>query len=286
VSAPETRAPVRRRNWRRPVSLAAAVAFIGLGLGFLASPAAATEGNTGSVDTNTTSVYSQPSTFTEKGKGGDDDQCTGDKCKRINWCDGKGGNPHPSKITADAPMVLTGGKGGDKTEPECIKRPRIGYACCVVTKDGTSQDVPVTNRAEYPFKIKVQIGDSKPQIEWVKAGETVVFHFKNLENGEHKLVAAVWAGGKTWCQFKETTITVKCSVPTTPPTKPTTPPTSASPTPSTTTSSAAPGGGGNQPQLPVTGAPAGGVIAAGVGLLVLGAGAVFMYRRRQVRFTA
>lgn len=294
MSAPETRGSVRRpRRWIG--GLAAVAAIVTVGFGLLAGPANATDGNSGSVDTSTTTVTTDLGAFTDKDKGGDD-QCTGDKCERYNWCDGRGANPHPGKLADDAPIVLT--KGGDKgdDEPRCIKRPKIDYKCCVVTDEGNVNNVVVTNRAEYPFKIKVQIGDSEPQVQWVKAGETAVFTFQDVKNGEHELVAAVWAGGRSWCVFKKKTITVDCPTPTTPSPSPSVTPsaspsvsTSPSVTPSASTSTTpAPGGGGgdNEPQLPVTGASLGWVMTAGV-LLVLGGSTLFFVRRRRpARFTA
>lgn len=297
MSALKTRASGKRV--KRLAGLVAVAAMTMMGLGLMAGPATATDGNTGSVDTSTATVTTNPGVFTDKGQGGDDDLCTGDNCKKINWCDGGGRNPHLNKVTDDAPMVLT--RGGDKgDEHRCIKRPQIDYKCCVPTDKGNVNAVAVTNRAKYPFKIKVQLGDGEPVVRWVKPGETVDFRFKDVANGEHKLVAAVWAGGRSWCVFKVKHITVNCPKPTPSTSSPTpTPSVSTSTSPSTspsvspsasTSTTPAPGGGGgdNEPQLPVTGSSTGVVVGLGSLLVVAGGVMLFVYRRhrRQVRFTA
>lgn len=299
------------RRFRRLLAGLAGVAVVAVsGLTLMSGPAGATEGDSGRIDTAATTVETQSGALT---RGGGDKDCTGDECKRINWC--KGGKDLGDKtpvIQSDAPAVRFGGDKGEK--PKCIKKPDMSYKCCVPDKNGTADVVVTVKNPNHKggYKVRATI-DGKSQEKWVDAGQTVEFIFTGLGNGKYKVETAVWTGkGGTWCVFKECPIIVKCAVKTTPPTTPpttvpttvpttapttvptTTPPTSNSPsvTPSatvTTSTTPVPGGGGgdNEPSLPVTGSSTGWVAGAGALLVLAGAGALlFMRRRRQVRFSA
>jgi LPXTG-motif cell wall-anchored protein len=291
--------PHRRR---RILASLAGVAFVAVfGTALMGSPASATTGDSSRVDTTTTTVESQLSAQT---RGGNDNDCTGDKCERVNWCKGheKPGDK-PKAIESDAPVVRYTDKG-DKGSKPCVKFPDIKAECCVPDKTGTADVVvtaanPAHNKGGY--KVRVEIGGQVKE-EWVEAGKSVKFVFKGLGNGKYDVKAAVWTGkGGVWCAFKPCPIVVKCAVPTTPPTTPptttpttppsTTPPASSSPsvTPSKTTStSPVPGGGGgdNEPSLPVTGSSTGWVAGGAAVLLAVGAGLFFLARNRRMKFTA
>jgi LPXTG-motif cell wall-anchored protein len=298
-------APQPRRLRRILASFAGAAIALTAGFALMGSPAGATTGDSGRIDTSTTKVETQPSALT---RGGDDKDCTGDKCERVNWCKG-GEKPgdKPRAIESDAPAVRYTNKGDKGTKP-CVKYPDIDYKCCVPDKNGTADVVvTATNPNKGGYKVRVEIG-GQVQEEWVDAGKTVKFTFIGLGNGKYDVKAAVWTGkGGAWCVFKPCPIVVKCAVKTTPPTTPpttvpttvpttaptTTPPTSTSPsvTPSatvTTSTTPVPGGGGgdNKPSLPVTG-PVAQTLAATAALLLAAGGALWFFsRRRKVKFTA
>lgn len=240
----------------------------------MASPASATNGDSGTVDTNSSSVYTQPGGT--PGNGGD--ECAGDKCKKIPWCDDKG-NAKP--LSSDAPTVYT---DGDK--PTCIKKPKIEYKCCVADKGGTAKVVvTVTNPNKHMFKVRVWLDESAPEVKWVDGNSTATFRFKDVANGDHKLQAAVWAGGDAWCKFGHQKITVKCATPSTSSSPSASPSTSHSHSPSpgmTTTPVSNPGGGST---LPVTGVPIGLLVAGGLAAVVVG-GLLIRRWRNRVQFTA
>jgi LPXTG-motif cell wall-anchored protein len=292
-------APQQRGIGRRLAGLASVAVVAVFGLTLMGSPASATEGDSGRIDTSATTVETQSSALT---RGGNDNDCTGDKCKRVNWCKGyeKPGDKPPA-IESDAPAVRFGNDGdkGSNT-PKCIKKPVLNYKCCVPDREGTADVVvTVTNPNHHGgYKVRVEIGEQVKE-EWIEAGKTVKLTFTGLGNGKYEVKGSVWTGkGGVWCAFKPCPIVVKCAkpIPTSPSpsvsTSTSTPPTSTSPSTSpsaTTSTSPVPGGGGGdneQPSLPVTGSSTGWVAGGAAVLLVAGVGLFFLARRRRVNFTA
>lgn len=293
-------APQRRGFGRVLTGFASVAVGAMLGLSLMGSPASATTGDSGRIDTSAKKVETQPSALT---RGGNDNDCTGDKCERINWCVGneKPGDK-PRTIAADAPVVRYTDKGDKGTRP-CIKYPVIDYKCCVPDKVGTADVVvKATNpNRKGDYKVRVQIGEQVKEA-WIEAGKSVKLTFTGLGNGEYEVKAAVWAGKGVWCAFKPCPIKVKCAkpIPTSPSpsvstSTPSNPPTSTSPSASTSTSPSAststspvPGGGGgdSDEELALTGASTGWVAGGAAVLLIAGAGLFFLARRRRVNFTA
>ena len=263
----------RPRRLRGVLALAFAGLVAALMVGLGASPAAATDGTSGTLDTSATSV------LTQGGQPEGGDECEGDRCKRYNWCPPQGAETTPKALTADAPLVMRTRTGGD--EPPCIKKPHVQYKCCEVDDKGTHNAVRVVNHNDGKLLIRVSIGTAKPITKWVDGHSTAVFVFRGIANGEHELRAAVWAGGGKWCEFKQKTIVVKCVEPT--PTATATPeptPTATAPTeeptprPSTTPV-------GNVGQLPKTGSTPFVIAMVGV-LLIVGGGVLLLVRRRRM----
>jgi len=223
-------------------------------------------------------------------QGGGDNQCTRDVCKRINWCDAKGGD-----IKDDAPTVALGKDG--RTQ-DCVKRPIVKKVACCEQGAG-SVKVWVTNPNCFKLKVMVTVDNGAPVIKWVGANDTAEFDFGQVKNGNHTIRASVWAGGKKWCNFAKVCFKLKCNSPSPSPSTTSQSPSpspsasqSASPSPShsaspsaspsTSKSSAMPPITHTGNNLPVTGPSTG--LFVGVGLLLLagGVGAIVVGRRRFV----
>lgn len=229
-----------------------------------ASTSTTNDPNSGSIDTSVTSVVTESSPQTLG------DECTGDKCKRINWCS-RAGEKQPLALADDAPMVVLSDKD---TPPPCIKRPQIVYKKrCLEGK--ACIEGAVKNLSGLKMKIKVRLDDREPIIKWVDGHGSFMFKFENVSNGDHKLSASVWVGGDTWCMFKAKEIPVDCT-----PTSPTpsqSPEPTQSPEPSQSTT---PG-----EQLPQTGTPVGMIAGVGSATALAGALLLFGLRRRRDNLT-
>lgn len=256
---------VSRRVRQALAAFAAIAATVVLSWGLATAPAAAEDPSTGTLDTSVTSVQ----TAQGETKG---DECTGDKCKKINWCDYRPNGQAPVGLASDAPMVLLGNEK-DGT-PSCVKKPKVEYKCCVADQSGKADiSVKVTNYNSFKMKVRVWVDSGTPVSKWVDGNSSATYNFSGIANGDHVIHASVWAGGETWCKFKDKEVTVKCASPS--------PSTSASPSasvsPSVSTSpSTTPGG-----QLPQTGAPVGLIATGGILTAAAGAGLLLIARRRR-----
>jgi hypothetical protein len=248
------------------------VAAVLVSFALASSPAAATDSNSGTIDT-TTSTGGIQKDVTAQG-----DDCGG-VCKRINWC-GKGDDP-TGQLSDDAPYVrVDGGKG----EPKCVEKPAIGYRCCVPNKGSTANvHVEVTNPNSVKLKIRVSIDNGTPVAKWVDGNSTAKYTFAGVTNGNHVIRSAVAADKDVWCKFVDKKIDVKCANSSPSPSSSSSE--APSPAPSVSATVAVPPGNAT-PSLPVTGPAV--LIYTAVGVTLV-AGGVWLYRRSRrnhVKFVA